>query len=145
MHNTLIMKAEDLKKIRQNLNLTQEELAKLIGVSKNTIYNYENGHKIPASKILIFEQLKSQYLDKTTQEKPVYETGFDEKIAEHEEKIREIQKEISRWEEKITQDPEKKATYEKYIASYEERIFLLNEIINLTLEAKKDFLENNDD
>jgi len=142
------MKGLEIKELREKLGMTQEKLGLLIGVSRNTIINYEKGGKIPDSKREILSKILTNNAQNNTQENNndvVFDTGFDKKIAEHEEKIREIQKEILKWEEKIIQDPEKKATYEKYIASYEERIFLLNEIINLTLEAKKDFLENNDD
>lgn len=75
----------------------------------------------------------------------VYDTSFDKKIAEAKAEIEKLKEEIFKWENKIEQDPAKKVTYEKYISSYEEQIFLLNEIINITLEAKKDFLENNED
>ena len=142
------MKGLEIKELREKLGITQEKLGLLIGVSRNTIINYEKGGKIPDSKREILSNILTNNAQNNTQENNndvVFDTGFDKKIAEHEEKIREIQKEILKWEEKIIQDPKKKATYQKYIASYEERIFLLNEIINLTLEAKKDFLENNDD
>lgn len=36
-----------LKAARINKNLTQEEVAKKVGKSKNTIQNYENGKSIP--------------------------------------------------------------------------------------------------
>lgn len=36
-----------LKAARINNNLTQEEVAKKVGKSKNTIQNYENGKRIP--------------------------------------------------------------------------------------------------
>jgi len=47
------MDAEDIVRGRKKLGLSQEKLAKIIGVNKNTIYNYENGSKIPESKIPI--------------------------------------------------------------------------------------------
>jgi len=46
----------DVKKIRERLGLTQEEFADLIGVSRNTIANYEKGGKIPASKRAILSK-----------------------------------------------------------------------------------------
>ena len=51
------MKDIDVKIIRKSLNLTQEKFAKLIGVSKNTVLNYEKGKKIPNSKITILYNL----------------------------------------------------------------------------------------
>lgn len=45
--------AEEIVKYRETKGLSQEALAKILGVSKNTIYNYERGEKIPDSKIQI--------------------------------------------------------------------------------------------
>lgn len=36
-----------LKAARVNVNLTQEEVAKKVGKTKNTIQNYENGKSVP--------------------------------------------------------------------------------------------------
>lgn len=47
------MDAVEIIKGRKRLGISQEKLGKLIGVNKNTIYNYENGSKIPDSKIPI--------------------------------------------------------------------------------------------
>jgi len=44
------MKPEDVIAIRKKLSLTQEGFAEVIGVSKNTVYNWENGAKIPDSR-----------------------------------------------------------------------------------------------
>ena len=40
----------DIRLIRQKLGISQEELGKMIGVSRNTIANYEKGGVIPESK-----------------------------------------------------------------------------------------------
>ncbi|MDV4024433.1 hypothetical protein CMT52_08810 [Elizabethkingia anophelis] len=45
------MNAKDIIEYRKKHNLTQEQFAELMGVSKNTIYNYENGGVIPKTKI----------------------------------------------------------------------------------------------
>jgi len=47
----------DVLNIRISLGLNQEDFAKLIGVSKNTVWNYENGAKIPDSKIPILRKI----------------------------------------------------------------------------------------
>lgn len=47
----------DVKSIREKLNLTQEELAQKIGVSRNTIINYEKGGVIPESKRKLLNSL----------------------------------------------------------------------------------------
>ncbi len=52
MTNKLTMKAA-----RINANLTQEELAKLVGVTKDTIGNWERGLSFPSiSKIPLLEK-----------------------------------------------------------------------------------------
>lgn len=51
------MNAIQILELRKSLNLNQEEFGKLIGVSKNTVYNWENGSKIPESKITILTNL----------------------------------------------------------------------------------------
>jgi len=48
----------ELKKIRKKLNLSQEKLAKKIGVSVRTVRNYESGEVIPISKQAILHELK---------------------------------------------------------------------------------------
>lgn len=40
----------DIKQIRTKLGITQKQLAEMVGVSVNTIQNWESGGKIPKSK-----------------------------------------------------------------------------------------------
>lgn len=47
----------ELKELRQKLDLTQVQLAKLIGVDVKTIQNWESGRKIPRSKDGILRSL----------------------------------------------------------------------------------------
>lgn len=47
----------ELKELRQKLDLTQVQLAKLIGVDVKTIQNWEAGRKIPRSKDGILRSL----------------------------------------------------------------------------------------
>ena len=51
------MDAEDVKRLRELLGLTQEELAQKIGVARNTIINYEKGGVIPDSKSQLISSL----------------------------------------------------------------------------------------
>ena len=44
---------EGLRKARKAHNLTQEQLAKALNVSKSTIANYENGKTIPSMNTVI--------------------------------------------------------------------------------------------
>jgi DNA-binding XRE family transcriptional regulator len=45
----------DIQKIRINLQMTQIEFAELIGVDRRTIINYEQGKKIPATKVKLLQ------------------------------------------------------------------------------------------
>ena len=47
----------DIKEIRTKLHVTQEELAKMLGVSVRTVQNWESGAKIPESKHAILRDL----------------------------------------------------------------------------------------
>jgi transcriptional regulator with XRE-family HTH domain len=59
------MLPNDIILLRRKLKLSQEEFGKLIGVSKNTVYNYEDGKKIPDSKRDILRKLlEDTYSDK---------------------------------------------------------------------------------
>lgn len=44
------MKEIDIKEMRQSLRLTQDDLAAKLGVSRQTVVNYEKGLVIPESK-----------------------------------------------------------------------------------------------
>src|SRR5690606_26443202 len=123
-------------------------LAEMIGVSRNTIINYEKGGVIPDAKRKILHNVLVKNAQNTTlinEPQAVYETNFDAKICFQKEEIEKLKREIEKWEIKLKEDPEKKETYQKYISSYEEQIYLHNEIINITLEAKRDYLENKDE
>ena len=39
--------AENVKRLREEKNYTQAELAKLVGISQPTINDYEKGRKVP--------------------------------------------------------------------------------------------------
>lgn len=51
------MDALEIKQRREQLGLTQKELAELIGVSRETIINYEKGKPIPKSKSEILHKV----------------------------------------------------------------------------------------
>ncbi len=50
----------DVKEIRKNLRLTQQEFAEKLGVSRNTVLNYEKGETIPHSKSIILHTMLSK-------------------------------------------------------------------------------------
>lgn len=133
----------NIKELREKMGLTQLELAEMIGVSRNTIINYEKGGVISdAKRKILYKVLNENAQNITELNEPVavYETNFDKKIVENEEKIAIAKKEIAELEEKIKENPDRKSTYNRYIAELEEKIFLHNKIINTILEAKDDFL-----
>lgn len=41
-----------LKAARVNANLTQKEAGKLLGVTKDTVFNWENGRSYPSVKLI---------------------------------------------------------------------------------------------
>lgn len=64
-----IMKDIDIITIRKDLGKTQQEFAEFIGVDRRTVINYEQGKKIPASKIKLLELLLSTNEDYHNKEK----------------------------------------------------------------------------
>jgi transcriptional regulator with XRE-family HTH domain len=87
------MKALDIKEKREKLGLTQEQLAKKVGVSKNTILNYEKGKVIPDSKRELLEQILNNENPNIVNEPiTIYKKtsiNFEGKIKQIEELIKE--------------------------------------------------------
>lgn len=54
----------DIKKIRENLDLTQAELAKKLGVSTQTVSNWERTGNIPAPMRAKLQQLNENCVEK---------------------------------------------------------------------------------
>lgn len=96
------MNALEIKKRRKELGLTQEDLAKKLGVSLKTISNYENGEVIPDSKqALLLDILSNNTLKEPI---PVYKKSgisFEEKIKQVEEKIKNTEEVIKHNQEII--------------------------------------------
>lgn len=86
----------DVKKLRKISGLTQDQLAELVGVSRNTIYHYENGGKIPSSKRSILTNLMKQYnqLDLSNENKKITHMNSKE-IKEFREKYDLTQNELA--------------------------------------------------
>lgn len=56
----------DVKAIRKNLNITQSEMAKVLGISLDTIKSWESGRRNPtglAAKVLATIQANPKYFD----------------------------------------------------------------------------------
>ncbi|PDS21861.1 LexA family transcriptional regulator [Flavobacterium branchiophilum] len=68
------MNALEIKKIRKELGLTQADFAEKIGVSRDTIINYEKGAPIPSSKI---KMLNNLLLTKPHKENALTESSSD--------------------------------------------------------------------
>lgn len=43
--------AEKLKRLRNNIGLSQEEVSKELGIRQNSLASYENGRRIPRDEI----------------------------------------------------------------------------------------------
>ena len=52
MDDSLVLKNR-LKEYRKELNLSQDELAKMVGVSRNTISSIETGQYCPTAKLAL--------------------------------------------------------------------------------------------
>lgn len=74
------MKDIDIIKIRRDLGKTQQEFAEFIGVDRRTIINYEQGKKIPASRVKLLNQLLED--NKTKNAKPEEFNKLKEKFIE---------------------------------------------------------------
>lgn len=57
----------DIKELRERLGITQEELAKRLGVHARTIQNWESGTKIPESKHAILRNIMDLQLNSSQQ------------------------------------------------------------------------------
>lgn len=58
--NILKMTGKEIKKIRENLNLNQTEFGKKVGVSKNTVSNWENNlTEIPKTMLPLLKSLET--------------------------------------------------------------------------------------
>lgn len=59
----------DIKKIRKNLGLTQEELANKLGVDRRTVINYEKGTLIPESKVKLLHFISNNSIESLEDDK----------------------------------------------------------------------------
>jgi DNA-binding XRE family transcriptional regulator len=61
MLHTMTMKADELKRRREKLGFTQEELAKRLGMQRLSVIRWETGQtKVPKSIELALKQIESQ-------------------------------------------------------------------------------------
>lgn len=78
----------ELAKKRKELEMTQEELGQEVGLSKNTIYNYETSGRIPKSKIPLFISLFNMHYN--PEETPSVEKTREEHIKAETRSLDEI-------------------------------------------------------
>ncbi|OXB01717.1 hypothetical protein B0A75_04560 [Flavobacterium oncorhynchi] len=120
----------NIKELRAQKGLSQSELAKRIGVSRQTIVNYEKGEVIPESKRDILYNILLNNDTDTDNELVGYYTkslsGYSKKIAEKEEEIKARLETIRLLKEK------------KQDCSHQEKIIsILKEQINIIKEAEE--------
>lgn len=80
----------NIKELRKERGYSQAELAKKLGVSRQTIVNYEKGEVIPESKKeLMYNILQIYPLDEVSENVEYYTkiSGYEKKILEKEEEI----------------------------------------------------------
>lgn len=98
---TLVLSTR-LRELRQAKNLYQEQLARIIGVHKNTISAYENDIRQPSYDVLIrfahYFNVSTDYLLGLTSDKTVDVSGLTEVEASL---IRELIKTMSEKNEKL--------------------------------------------
>ncbi|RBN50146.1 helix-turn-helix domain-containing protein [Flavobacterium psychrolimnae] len=77
----------DIIKIRRDLGKTQQEFAEFLGVDRRTVINYEQGNKIPASKIKLLGTLLSNNKVYTNEVNKNRISGKIETVAETTESL----------------------------------------------------------
>jgi DNA-binding XRE family transcriptional regulator len=70
IRNFLYMCDLNIKEIRKNLGVSQEKLAEMLGVVRQTVRNWEKGAIIPQSKRLILTNLLNQTKEKEKTQDP---------------------------------------------------------------------------
>lgn len=124
------MKELSIKELRIEKGFSQSELAKRIGVSRQTIVNYEKGEVIPESKKeLLYSILQGEKLNILHEEANIYHKKGDKKLQQTIEKLEEVKKTIKLAKEKGELETE---NHFKYIAK------LLQEQINLINTSNKE-------
>ena len=107
------MDSVELREKRKSLGLTQKEFASLIGVSGNTIINWEGGKKIPASKYTILRSVFDKHTKNTTKSEKsdtekltgyyypdvAVKSGLEKSLKE--DKLKRLPVSLPEWDEEI--------------------------------------------
>lgn len=62
----------DVKRVRELTGLSQQRFADLLGVSRQTVNNWENGSKIPETKMLKLEEIEQRLVGSRVPGHPNY-------------------------------------------------------------------------
>lgn len=125
------MNAIEIREKRKLLRLTQEELAKKLGVSLKTISNYEKGEVIPDSKKELLHNILNPSTEHILNEPPEnYMDVSPNEIEEIEELILERRKIIA-----IAQDEHEIKHQKKVIELLQKQIKLLNMQKNTKIDS----------
>ena len=124
----------NIKELRKKKGWSQDTLAKKLGVSRQTIVNYEKGEVIPESKKELLYNILQDVTENIVQESSIdYQIlpGYQRKIFETELEIQEYEKTIDL----------KKSLKEDY--SHEKTIInILRQRIKVLVQANKNHLED---
>lgn len=86
------MKELNIKELRNERGFSQAELAKRIGVSRQTIINYEKGEVIPESKkellYNILHDITTDFVNEKVENYTTLPSGYAKRINEIEEEIK---------------------------------------------------------
>lgn len=137
----------DIKKIRKEMRLTQEMFAKKLNVSKSLVQKWESGERTPDEFTisLIIKTHKNTQKDRgnniVTESETIYETTHDKIISDQKTEIERLNELIEKEKQNLKENPDKKNIHQTNINEFEKQIVLRNQIITLSLAAKKDFIE----
>lgn len=132
------MNAIEIKEKRTLLKLTQKELAKLIGVSTQTINGYENGKEIPSTKHQILDLVLNNNESNILRES----NSMYQKNDTYHEKLIEIKEKIKAREDLIADLEKNKIRNSSQIEHQKEIISILKIRLNLFLSSNKELQED---
>lgn len=127
----------EIKKIRKELRLTQEKLAKELNVSKSLVQKWESGERTPDDFIIsLIRKIHKNAQEATLLEEPetIYETSYDRNIAIAKERIKEFENKLK------SKDPDLTPLAIQQIKTIIEGLY---KEISIHQEAKNDYLEHN--
>jgi DNA-binding XRE family transcriptional regulator len=110
------MKPLNIKESRKILGITQEQLAKKVGVSRKTMNSYENGSVIPETKIELLLSILGNQEEQHTLEEP--DSNYNQ-LNGYQIKIKSIEEEIQTRKNII------KESTDKYLITHQKKMIEL--------------------